>query len=53
MESNSEAGRINISEDHYKVISEHFECEHRGEIPAKNKGVMNMYFVNHPKIKSK
>lgn len=50
MESNSEPGRINISEDHYRVISDHFDCEYRGEIPAKNKGVMHMYFVNHPKI---
>jgi class 3 adenylate cyclase len=49
MESNSEAGRINISEDHFRAVADHFECEHRGEIPAKNKGVMNMYFVNHPK----
>lgn len=51
MESNSEPGKINISEDHYQVIADQFECEHRGEIPVKNKGVMNMYFVNHPKIK--
>jgi class 3 adenylate cyclase len=51
MESNSEPGRINISEDHYRVIADHFDCEYRGEIPAKNKGVMHMYFVNHPKIK--
>jgi class 3 adenylate cyclase len=51
MESNSEPGRINISEDHYRAISDHFECEHRGEIPVKNKGAMHMYFVNHPKMK--
>jgi len=51
MESNSEPGRINISEDHYKAIADQFECEYRGEIPVKNKGVMHMYFVNHPKKK--
>lgn len=51
MESNGEPGKINISEDHYQVIADQFECEHRGKIPVKNKGVMNMYFVNHPKIK--
>lgn len=49
MESNSEPGRINISEDHYKAIADQFECEYRGEIPVKNKGAMHMYFVNHPK----
>lgn len=51
MESNGEPGKINITEDHYQVIADYFECEHRGGIPVKNKGVMNMYFVNHPKIK--
>lgn len=51
MESNSEPGKINISEDHYKVIADQFECEYRGEIPVKNKGMMHMYFVNHPKMK--
>ena len=49
MESNSEPGKINISEDHFRAISEQFECVHRGEIPVKNKGAMHMYFVNHPK----
>ncbi|MCU0401668.1 MAG: GAF domain-containing protein [Algoriphagus sp.] len=52
MESNSEPGKINISEDHYKVIADQFECEYRGEIPVKNKGMMHMYFVNHPKMKT-
>ena len=51
MESNGEPGKINISEDHYRAISDQFECEPRGGIPVKNKGVLNMYFVNHPKIK--
>lgn len=48
MESNSEAGRINVSEDHFKAISGHFSCEYRGEMPVKNKGAMHMYFVNQP-----
>ena len=52
MESNSEAGRINISEDHFQIVKDFFDFEYRGEIKAKNKGVMNMYFVNHPKSKS-
>lgn len=51
MESNGEPGKINISEDHYRSIADQFDCEHRGGIPVKNKGVLNMYFVNHPKIK--
>ncbi|PZV84380.1 putative ATPase [Algoriphagus aquaeductus] len=51
MESNSEPGKINISDDHYRAIAGHFECQHRGEIPVKNKGAMHMYFVNHPQSK--
>ena len=45
MESTSEAGKINISEDTYDLIKDDFECEFRGEIDAKNKGKMKMYFV--------
>jgi len=49
MESNSESGRINISENTYKLIKDKFDCEYRGEIDVKNKGSMKMYFVNNLK----
>jgi class 3 adenylate cyclase len=45
MESSGEAGRINISETTYTRIKNQFPCSFRGEIDAKNKGMMNMYFV--------
>ncbi len=45
MESNSEPGRINISEDTYHLVKSEFKCEYRGEIPVKNRGKMKMYFV--------
>lgn len=45
MESNSETGRINISKDTYHLIKNHFSCVHRGKILAKNKGEIDMYFV--------
>ena len=45
MEQNSEAGRINISESTYQLIKEKFTCAYRGEIEAKNKGKLKMYFV--------
>lgn len=48
MESNSEPGRINISEYTYQIIKNDFDCEYRGEIEVKNKGMMKMYFVNDP-----
>jgi class 3 adenylate cyclase len=45
MEQNSEAGKINISGSTYELVKDHFECEHRGKIAAKNKGEIDMYFV--------
>ena len=45
MESNSEPGRINISEYTYELIKDEFDCEYRGEIKVKNHGKMKMYFV--------
>lgn len=46
MESSGEVGKINISEGTYKHVEEFFECEYRGEVYAKNKGNVDMYFVN-------
>jgi len=46
METLSTPGRINISENTYKIIKDEFDCEYRGEIDVKNKGKMKMYFVN-------
>lgn len=45
LEQNSEAGRINISENTYELIKDKFNCEYRGKINAKNKGDIDMYFV--------
>ncbi|WP_149275790.1 adenylate/guanylate cyclase domain-containing protein [Pareuzebyella sediminis] len=48
MESSSEPGRINISADTYELVKHEFKCTHRGEIYVRNKGMMKMYFVEHP-----
>lgn len=45
MESNSEPGKINISDNTYQLVKDQFQCAYRGEIEAKNKGMMQMYFV--------
>ena len=45
MEQNSEAGKINISQATYELVKDKFTCEYRGEIDAKNKGELKMYFV--------
>jgi adenylate cyclase len=46
MEQNSEPGKINISGDSYEQVKNIFSFEHRGKIAAKNKGDIDMYFVN-------
>lgn len=45
METNSEPGKINISETTYALVKDRFSCEYRGELDVKNKGKMRMYFV--------
>ena len=45
MESSGEADRVNVSGDTYKHIQDYFICEYRGKIAAKNKGEVDMYFV--------
>lgn len=45
MEQHSEAGKINISETTYDLVKDKFTCESRGEIEAKNKGKLKMYFI--------
>ena len=45
MEQNSEAGKINISRNTYDLVKDKFNCEYRGEIEAKNKGLLKMYYV--------
>lgn len=48
MESSSEVGRVNISEATYEHVKHFFYCNYRGKIKAKNKGHVDMYFVNGP-----
>lgn len=45
MEQNSEAAKINISGTTYELVKDKFKCVHRGKIKAKNKGDIDMYFV--------
>ena len=46
MEQNSESGKINLSGATYELIKDKFDCTYRGKISAKNKGNIDMYFVN-------
>ncbi len=52
METHCESGKINISENTYSLIRETFDCEFRGEIQAKNKGKLKMYYAKRIKNKN-
>lgn len=45
MESNGEAGKVNISASTCLLVADRFECVYRGKIEAKNKGLTDMYFA--------
>lgn len=49
MESSGEAGKVNISGTTFASIKDHFKCDFRGKIPAKNKGEIAMYFADRKK----
>ncbi len=46
MESSGEAGKVNISGETYNRVKGQFKCIHRGKILAKNKGDVDMYFID-------
>jgi class 3 adenylate cyclase len=45
IESQSEPGRVNVSGSTYEMIRYRFRCTYRGKVEAKNKGMIDMYFV--------
>lgn len=45
MEQSGKPGKVNISEETYQKVKTKFECVSRGKIKAKNKGEIEMYFV--------
>ncbi|MBK6963844.1 MAG: tetratricopeptide repeat protein [Bacteroidales bacterium] len=45
MESSGEPGKVNISGDTYELVKDQFNCTYRGKVKAKNKGDIDMYFV--------
>jgi class 3 adenylate cyclase len=45
MESSGEVGQVNVSETTYELVKDKFNCFYRGEIEAKGKGKLKMYYV--------
>lgn len=49
IESACVPGMVNISASTYEIIKDYFECDHRGQVFAKHKGHIDMYFVHRLK----
>jgi hypothetical protein len=47
MESSGEPGKLNISGSTYELVKHRFHCKYRGKVKAKNKGEVDMYFVEY------
>ncbi len=47
MESSGDIGKVNISGATYELVKDKFACTYRGKIQAKNKGEIDMYFVEN------
>jgi adenylate cyclase len=45
MEQNSEEGKINISGETWQRTRQHFKTVYRGKVQAKNKGEIDMHFI--------
>lgn len=46
MESSGEVMKVNVSGSTYQLVKNYFNCTPRGKIKAKNKGQIEMYFVD-------
>jgi class 3 adenylate cyclase len=45
MESSGAVGKVNISGSTYELVKDKYTCTPRGKMEAKNKGLIEMYFV--------
>jgi len=45
MEANSKEGKVNISQTTYELVKYFFQFQYRGKVEAKNKGAIDMYYV--------
>ncbi|MEQ1732726.1 MAG: adenylate/guanylate cyclase domain-containing protein [Bacteroidia bacterium] len=45
IETACEIGKVNVSGTTYEVIKEFFDFDYRGKVMAKNKGMVDMYYV--------
>ncbi len=52
LEQGGAVGKVNISESTYRLVKDRFSCIYRGELAAKNKGEIAMYFVEDLKLEN-
>ncbi len=45
LQTASEPGKINISQSTCKMIDDFYECDYRGKIEVKNRGILKMFYV--------
>ncbi len=50
LESGGEPGKVNISGVTHELIQNQFSCTSRGKIPIKNRGEIEMFFVEHSEL---
>ena len=50
MEQSGEIDRVNISQTTFELLDGKFRCTYRGKIEAKNKGKVDMYFVERENL---
>ncbi len=53
MEQSGEINEINISQTTYELVHEEFPCLPRGKVAAKNKGELDMYFIDRKTVEKK
>ena len=46
LETNSDSSKINVSGSTYDLVKDHFSTQYRGKLFAKNKGEIDMYFID-------
>ncbi|MBR9921908.1 MAG: hypothetical protein GYB31_13790 [Bacteroidetes bacterium] len=51
LESKGKSGKVNISKSTYELVKDVFNCSPRGKIKVKNKGDIEMYYVEGLKMK--
>lgn len=45
MEASGDPGKINITGNTFMLVKDFFICKYRGKMPVKNKGEIDMYFI--------